>query len=88
MWQGADAAYLVACMWKELINIQRMPLIRCVTDSRSLFEMIQTTKVISDMRLRVDVSRLREMTKLNEIQVEWTEGKFQLADCNKKGRFQ
>ena len=84
--EAADAGYLIASMWQEVFGLISLPEIQCVTDNKSLDEMLKTTNVITDMRLRVDVARLREMTNLKEISVNWTEGKNQLADTlTKKG---
>ena len=53
----------------------------CKTDSKSLFDTLKTTKVNSDKRLRVDISRLKEMVIEEEVSIEWIEGKKQLADA-------
>ena len=42
---------------------------------------LETTNVITDKRLRVDVARLREMVCEQEIMVRWVEGRQQLADA-------
>ena len=52
----------------------------CKTDNNSLMETLHTTKLIKDMRLRVDIGRLREMIQQNEILIEWIDGRLQLAD--------
>ena len=67
-------------MWKEIFHLKKTPAIECFTDNKSLVEMLHTTKIISDMRLRVDVSKLREMVIIGEIKVDWVEGRNQLAD--------
>ena len=38
------------------------------------------TKLIKDMRLRVDVGRLRKMVQQNEILIEWIDGRLPLVD--------
>ena len=58
-----------------------MPKIKCRTDSKSLYDTLKTTNVTKDLRLRVDIARLRQMEEKQEICVEWVEGKNQLADC-------
>ena len=84
--EAADAGYLIGCMWKEIFGLSSSPEIKCITDSKSLDEMLKSTNTISDLRLRVDVARFREMSKLNEISVKWTMGNKQLADSlTKKG---
>ena len=41
---------------------------------------MKSSKVIQDLRLRVDIARLREMVKLGEIEVQWVDKTVQLAD--------
>ena len=53
----------------------------CFTDSKSLVENAMNTKMPSDRKLRVDVSRLRQMIENDEITLSWVEGKNQLANC-------
>ena len=84
--EAADAGYLIGCMWKEIFGLSSRPEIKCITDSKSLDEMLKSANTIMDLRLRVDVARLREMTNLNEIAVKWTMGNNQLVDSlTKKG---
>ena len=52
----------------------------CKTDNKSLAEHLKSSKVIQDLRLRVDIARLREMMKLGEIEVQWVDKTIQLAD--------
>ena len=51
-------------MWKEIFGLSSHPEIKCITDSKSLDEMLKSTNTITDLRLWVDVARLREMTNL------------------------
>ena len=78
--EGADAAFLVASTMKEVFPMKEVNVV-CKTDSKSLFDNLKTTKVNSDKRLRVDVSRLKEMIVEEEVKVQWIEGKKQLADA-------
>ena len=83
---AADQAYLVASMVKEIFCIDRLPTIELLTDSKSLKDHLESTRVISDSRLRVDIARLREMQALGEVQIKWVPGELMLADCmTKKG---
>ena len=57
-----------------------------MTDNRSLFEAISTSKPSSEQRLRLDISALREMQNKSEIKFQWVKGQEQLSDClTKKG---
>ena len=77
---AADAGNLLAASIKELFGrLTKMEII-CVTDSKSLKEHLQTSNVIEDMRLRLDMARLQEMVDLGEIKIAWVKGKQQLAD--------
>ena len=78
---AADHGHLVASMVKELYNTDKLPKIELFTDSKSLKEHLETSKVISDPRLRVDVARLREMREIGEVAVQWVKSHQQLADC-------
>ena len=79
--EGADAGFLIASMMKEVFGLKSESPIHCITDSSSLVETLHTSKSVSDRRLRVDISRLREMTQKEEITVSWVKGKFQLSDA-------
>jgi transposase InsO family protein len=78
--EAADAAFLVSTMLQEIFKMSSLPPIECVTDNGSLYDTLQTTNIISDRRLRVDIARLRELVKNKEIDVSWIRGKGQLAD--------
>ena len=57
-----------------------------VTDSRSLFDASNTSSQISDRRLRVEMSAIRETKERGEIDIRWINGSGQLADVlTKKG---
>ena len=76
----------MASMVKEIFCIDRLPTIELLTDSKSLKDHLESTRVISDSRLRVDIARLREMQALGEVQIKWVPGELMLADCmTKKG---
>ena len=78
---GADLGHLVATMTQEIFGLEEVPIIDVRTDSKSLKEHLDTDKVISDPRLRVDTARLRDMKVRGEIMVTWVSGTNQLADC-------
>ena len=78
---GADAAFLVGKMFQEVFRLKEIPDITSFTDSKSLWDHLNTTKVSDDGRLRVDVAYIREMVKLKELKVNWVDKSQQLADC-------
>ena len=77
--EGADAGCLIAAIVKEVFGIPA-PKVMCITDNKSITSHLQTSHVIRDTRLRVDVARIKEMIKLNEMDVKWVEKSVQLAD--------
>ena len=66
---------------QEVFGLDHLPSVTSKTDSRSLWDHLNTTKVTSDARLRVDVACIREMVKMGEIKVDWVDNSRQLADC-------
>ena len=50
-------------------------------DSQSLFETLGTTSQGSDVRLRVEISALRQMVEEGDIRVFWIEKEIQIADA-------
>ena len=84
--EAADAGYFVACILSDIIKYRELRTVYCFTDNKSLVETVKSTKMHSNRKLRVDLSRLREMLCKKEITLSWVEGKFQLANClTKKG---
>ena len=64
---GLETAFLMAKTVGEIISCKRESMIPiyCKTDNKSLFDAVQTLKVISDKRLRVEMSMIREMVEKN-----------------------
>ncbi|XP_057305251.1 uncharacterized protein LOC130642182 [Hydractinia symbiolongicarpus] len=79
--EGADASFYLAKVIQQICKLTKVPKITCIIDNKSLFETLKTTNVTKDLRLRVDIARLRQMVEQDEITVKWVEGKHQLADC-------
>ena len=77
---AADAGPLTAVMVKEVFALSKEPKVTCFTDSQSLIDHLQTSHVIQDSRLRVDVARIKEMIELKECEVKWISNDKQLAD--------
>ena len=84
--EGADACYLLSMTLKEIFRLQKPCEVECFTDCKSLFDTLQTSNTTKDIRLRVDIARLRQMVEEKEISIRWVDGSKQLADCmTKKG---
>ena len=83
---GTDAGEYVKQLVSEFhLNSMNSP-VNMITDSKSLFDASNTTSLISDRRLRVEMSSIREMKEEGDIDIKWVKGEAQLADVlTKKG---
>ena len=75
----ADAGVLMAKMLEEMTGRTKV-IVKSLTDSQSLIDNLESSRVVQDFRLRVDLARLKEMIEVNEIRMEWIEKSEQLAD--------
>ena len=75
MCDGCELALYTASKFTE------NPQFIIVTDSRSLFEVLGSSKQVSNKRLRLDVGSLREMIERGEITINWVQGSRQLSDA-------
>ena len=86
MADGSEAALYVLELGSEANYIRAPQEIIGFTDNRSLYDSVNTTSLISDRRLRVEISMLRQMQEKKEIKICWTKTQNQLADSlTKKG---
>ena len=79
--EAADAGYLISEMIKEVCGRSTKVEINCFSDSKSLKDHLESSNIISDLRLKVDMARMQEMVELKEIQIIWVAGRKQLADA-------
>ena len=90
MADGIDSGIFLATLFAELTTGQAKPEnlpIVCVTDNNSLCDAIQSTKSVSDKRLRLEISSIKEMIQSHQVRaVTWVDSKNQLADCLTKKR--
>ena len=57
-----------------------------ITDSKSLWDNIQSSSQADDLKLRREVASIREQLELKEVnEIKWTPTNLQLADCLTKG---
>ena len=82
--EAADAGFLASAMLQEIFQLRKLPPVTCKTDNSSLVQTLNSSNIVADKRLRVDISRLKEMMVKEEIQVEWIEGFKQAADVMTK----
>ena len=65
---------------QETFRIPRLLEVLCKTDSASLIELLNSSNMVSDRHLIIDVARVKEMMAKKEIQTEWIKGKEQVAN--------
>ena len=76
-----DSAYLVAKILTELVDVNEREIATSLfTDNKSLYDALNTSNLLLDKRLRVDISALREMNDRGEVSYHWVESSQQLAD--------
>lgn len=89
MSDGIDNAVFLAMLFSELTTggTEHSPPITCVTDNHSLADALKSTKSVSEKRLRLEMSSIKELIQMQRIErVLWSNTKEQLADClTKKG---
>jgi len=82
---GIDTASFVSHLAVELQMTKPNTMIG-VTDSRSLYDAANTSTLITDRRLRVEISAIRELKERGELTLVWTPSDKQLAEVlTKKG---
>lgn len=90
MSDGIDNAIFLATLFSELTTGTvdlNAPVLVCVTDNHSLYDALKSTKQVTEKRLRLDISSIKELLQSRKIKkVLWSVTKPQLADClTKKG---
>jgi len=83
---GMDSAVFISSLAEEFQMTKPGSPVIGVTDSRSLYDAANTSTQISDRRLRVEISAIRDMKEKGELNIIWTNAENQLADVlTKKG---
>lgn len=87
---GIDSAVFLATLYSEITTggclANNLPIL-CVTDNHSLFDALKSTKSVTEKRLRLEISSVKELIHSGTVQqILWSATKEQLADClTKKG---
>ena len=90
MAEGIDVGVYLAAMYTELNSgvpkPESLPLI-CITDNRSLCDAVSSNKGVTEKRLRLEISNIKDMMSTGQVrEIRWSESAKQLADClTKKG---
>ena len=83
---GIDCASSVATLYNELISNKSTPEggtcipIKCVIDNKDLYEALHSTKNVSERRLRLEISYIKEMIQKGDLTVHWVETNEQIAN--------
>ena len=85
--EAAYTAYFLKLLYEDMLGVKEKIQIDCYSDNESIVQHLKTSNSVSDFRLRIYVSRLREMLTTKEIaSVQWIDGKLQIAYCLTKLR--
>ena len=76
---GCELALYLFEMIRAICPTLKTP-VQGIIDSQSLFETLGTTSQVSNHRLRVEISALRQMVDEADIQVKWVSKHKQVAD--------
>jgi hypothetical protein len=55
-------------------------------DNKSIIDSLQSTKLVNDKNLRIDMAKTKDFVELENVNLVWVPGSLQLADCLTKGR--
>ena len=64
MIHGVQAALYVSLLLKEFCYGEHVIPIHCITDNKSLYNHLKSNKYVSDKRLRIDISTLKELIQV------------------------
>ena len=84
---GCDSAKFISRLLEEILKLEKKKIpITTFTDSDDLFTTSSTTKLVTERRLRVEISAIRQMLEREEIQLVWINKSRMIADVlTKKG---
>ena len=84
--EGAEASIYISGILKQLVSQSGIK-IKCMTDNKSLYDALSSSKQVEDKRLRIDIAVIDDLLARSEIEkVLWVCGANQLADAlTKKG---
>ena len=79
--EGVDMALYISTLITEMLTIQQIPIV-CITVCQSLCDAVKSNRHVSEERLRMELSGLKELLINKQITgLQWCETKKQLADC-------
>ena len=77
--EAVDAAMASKAVIEEILD-RRLPPVNLYIDNKSLFDTARTSNVLSEKRLMIDMSALRQMIDRSEVIIEWVSTENQVAD--------
>ena len=82
---GIDSGVFLATIYSELTTgdctHSNLPIV-CVTDNHSLLDAVKSTKCVTEKRLRLEISSIKELMHSRAVQqIMWLPTKEQLANC-------
>ena len=84
--EALDSAYLIAKILSEFLSEVETREICVYTDNKSLFDAVNTSHLLVEKRLRIEIAALREMLEQDKVSFKWVGSAEQLADTlTKKG---
>ena len=81
--EGLEDAMYLKTLITELLPKQdnSLPIV-AIVDNKSVIEALNSTKMVDDKRLRLDIAAIKESMRKNEIaEIKWAPGGEQLANC-------
>lgn len=73
-----DPGFLIDFLVQEIFGLNILLPVQCYSDKSSLINALQTSIIVSDKRLWVDIARLEETASEEEVKVYWVDGKLHL----------
>ena len=81
MKDALDEGFLIKSLLNELLSHNNSDIVlEAMTDSKSLYECVHSTKSGKDKRLRIDLSIIREYVSSDKCRFSWVSTGQQLAD--------
>lgn len=83
---GLESGIYHRKMIEEVLNLPENSVpIYAYTDNKSVIEALNSTKLVDDKRLRIDIAAISQSLEFSEVvKVKWCEGNSMIADCMTK----
>ena len=78
---AVDHAILLRSLLKEMLYTEKEFQIEAWTDSNNVKKALESTTQVEDKRLRIDIAYLKDCIAVENISLNWCNGRDMLADC-------